>query len=34
MVDTCGVKYRKLEDKYQVNIEVSLKPDEKIKVKK
>ena len=34
MFDTCGVSYRKLEDKYQLNIELSLKPDEKIKIKK
>ena len=34
LFDKCGVKYRKLDDEYQINIEISLKPDEKIKVKK
>ena len=34
LFDQCGVKYRKLDDEYQINIEISLKPDEKIKVKK
>ena len=27
MFDTCGVKYRQLEEKYQVKIELSLEPD-------
>ena len=34
LFDKCGVKYRKLQEEYQINIEISLKPDEKIKVKK
>ncbi len=32
MFDTCGVKYRKLDDKYQIKLQLSLKPDESIKV--
>ena len=32
MFDTCGVKYRKLDDKYQIKLQISLKPDESIKV--
>ena len=31
LFDTCGVKYRKMDDKYQKVLKVSLKPDEAVK---
>ena len=32
MFDKCGVKYRKLEDKYQIKLQISLKPDENLEI--
>lgn len=34
MFDTCGVKYRELDKQYQCDLEVSLKPDQKVIRKK
>ena len=33
LLDTCGVKYRQLEKKHQKILELSLKPDQGLKIK-